>query len=160
MDIVCHMITSLDGCILLERWSKPAERVDFTQVYEATAKRLQGDGWIVGRITMAEYGQGVVEGEPAGMRGRGESVPRAYVGDRQDRPLAVVFDPKGRLQFQRTACRPANMWWLSSIRKSMKHILHGCAVRVFRTFSKETVRNALNAKNFRQRLPRSKKPLA
>lgn len=24
---------------------------------------------------------------------------RAYVGDRQDRPLAVVFDPKGRLQF-------------------------------------------------------------
>ena len=61
MDIVCHMITSLDGCILLERWSKPAERVDFTQVYEATAKRLQGDGWIVGRITMAEYGQGVVE---------------------------------------------------------------------------------------------------
>lgn len=93
MDIVCHMITSLDGCILLERWSKPAERVDFTQVYEATAKRLQGDGWIVGRITMAEYGQGVVEGEPAGMRGRGESVPRAYVGDRQDRPLAVVFDP-------------------------------------------------------------------
>lgn len=42
MDIVCHMITSLDGCILLERWSKPAERVDFTQVYEATAKRLQG----------------------------------------------------------------------------------------------------------------------
>ena len=67
MDIVCHMITSLDGCILLERWSKPAERVDFTQVHEATAKRLQGDGWIVGRITMAEYGQGVVEGEPAGM---------------------------------------------------------------------------------------------
>ena len=54
------MITSLDGCILLERWSKPAERVDFTQVYEATAKRLQGDGWIVGRITMAEYGQGAV----------------------------------------------------------------------------------------------------
>ena len=101
MDIVCHMITSLDGCILLERWSKPAERVDFTQVYEATAKRLQGDGWIVGRITMAEYGQGVVEGEPAGMRGRGESVPRAYVGDRQDRPLAVVFDPKGRLQFSK-----------------------------------------------------------
>lgn len=99
MDIVCHMITSLDGCILLERWSKPAEQVDFTQVYEAAAKRLQGDGWIVGRITMAEYGQGVVEGEPAGMRGRGESVPRAYVGDRQDRPLAVVFDPKGRLQF-------------------------------------------------------------
>lgn len=77
MDIVCHMITSLDGCILLERWSKPAERVDFTQVYEATAKRLQGDGWIVGRITMAEYGQGVVEGEPAGMR-RGE-----YAGRRQ-----------------------------------------------------------------------------
>ena len=58
MDIVCHMITSLDGCILLERWSKPAERVDFTQVYEATAKRLQGDGWMVGRITMAEYGCG------------------------------------------------------------------------------------------------------
>ena len=148
MDIVCHMITSLDGCILLERWSKPAERVDFTQVYEATAKRLQGDGWMLGRITMAEYGQGVVEGEPAGMRGRGESVPRAYVGDRQDRPLAVVFDPKGRLQFSKNGLPTG------------EHVVHGCAVRVFRTFSKATVRNALNAKNFRQRLLRSKKPLA
>ena len=28
-------------------------------------------------------------------------MPRAYVGDRQDRPLAVVFDPKGRLQFSK-----------------------------------------------------------
>lgn len=29
-------------------------------------------------------------------------MPRAYVGDRQDRPLAVVFDPKGRLQFSKS----------------------------------------------------------
>ena len=39
MDIVCHMITSLDGCILLERWSKPAEQVDFTQFMK---QRLSG----------------------------------------------------------------------------------------------------------------------
>lgn len=160
MDIVCHMITSLDGCILLERWSKPAERVDFTQVYEATAKRLQGDGWMVGRITMAEYGQGVVEGEPAGMRGRGESVPRAYVGDRQDRPLAVVFDPKGRLQFSKNGLPTGEHVVAVLDPKIDEAHLHGCAVRVFRTFSKATVRNALNAKNFRQRLLRSKKPLA
>ena len=99
MEIVCHMITSLDGCILPGRWSEPAEAVDVSEVYEAAAKRLQGDGWIVGRITMAEYGEGITEEDPAGLRTSSEAAPRAHVGDRQGRPIAVAFDPKGRLHF-------------------------------------------------------------
>lgn len=97
--IVCHMISSVDGRLLVSRWSKPAQPVDISSVYEQTASRLHADGWIVGRQTMAEYAPGITQGEPS----LGESADRQesepFAGLCEGRPLAVVWDPKGKLHF-------------------------------------------------------------
>ena len=58
MKITCHMITSLDGRLLPERWDDPADGTIDALVdahYEAAAEALDADGWIVGRRTMAAF---------------------------------------------------------------------------------------------------------
>lgn len=56
--ITCHMITSLDGRLHPDRWSDPVDGTITDLIdrhYDATAERLEGDGWIAGRKTVAAY---------------------------------------------------------------------------------------------------------
>ena len=100
MRIVCHMIASVDGRLVVSRWSRPQEPVDISETYEGAASRYAADGWIVGRTTMADYADSVVEHAPAAVRTSCARQPEPHVGSREGRPLAVVFDPKGRLHFE------------------------------------------------------------
>ena len=96
--ITCHMISSLDGRLLPERWSDPAEG-RITELidahYETVASRLHADGWIVGRKTMAayvgQYEQTLLLETP---------VSRApHWAERNGRNIGVAIDPAGRLHF-------------------------------------------------------------
>ena len=58
-EIICHMVTSLDGRLLPDRW--PFSEDHIMSMYEATAAKLDASGWAVGRATMLHY---VDEGEP------------------------------------------------------------------------------------------------
>lgn len=98
MKIICHMISSVDGRLYPSRWGAPQEPADITELYEGVAKRFpQAAGWIVGRTTMADYCEDVREGEPAPLRDAHEPNPIAFTGKREDRPIAVAIDPKGKL---------------------------------------------------------------
>src|SRR5258706_9162461 len=50
--VICHMFTSVDGRIVLTHWGigKMA-----TKAYERTAATLNGDAWIIGRVSMEPY---------------------------------------------------------------------------------------------------------
>ncbi|MCQ0986952.1 RibD family protein [Jiella marina] len=97
--ITCHMVTSLDGRLHPERWSDPAEgTIDdlIGRHYDTTAERLEADGWIVGRKTMAAY---VPEIEALALLD--EPQPREpHVTERKGRQLAIALDPSGRLGFE------------------------------------------------------------
>ena len=97
-QIICHMIASVDGRLYPSRWTPGPEGADITTVYETAASQFNAAGWMVGRTTMAEYADGIVEKEPAALRTDG-SVPEPYTGKREGRPIAVVFDPKGKLHY-------------------------------------------------------------
>lgn len=99
MKIICHMIESLDGRLLPSRWSPTEKPLDVSDLYESVAKRLGGRGFIIGRTTMAEYGEGVAEGEPARKRPAGAPAPEPFTGDSKGGDLGVVFDSKARLTF-------------------------------------------------------------
>lgn len=96
--IICHMISSVDGRLLVKRWSQPAtgsDARDYMRHYERIADRLDADGWIVGRKTMAEV---------LGDSGETQTVanaasPRApHIGAARGRSLAIAFDPSGKLR--------------------------------------------------------------
>ena len=55
--VTMHMATSNDGRIVAKNWPGPA-RARFGEICEDVQRALQGDAWIVGRITMAEFGAG------------------------------------------------------------------------------------------------------
>ena len=92
MKITCHMIMSVDGRLLPKYWSPLYNASSsVTEVYEAADAKLSADGWIVGRKTMAEYGADVVE-EKEPMEGHKTMQTNTFIGKREGRPLAVVFD--------------------------------------------------------------------
>lgn len=95
--VICHMISSVDGRLITNRWTPPAKGIDpsiRSGIYEQVASRLGGEGWIVGRKSMEPFTKGRAS-TAASAR-----LPReAFVGTRRDCTLAVAVDPHGRLHY-------------------------------------------------------------
>ncbi|CAD6520020.1 hypothetical protein LMG27952_01238 [Paraburkholderia hiiakae] len=98
--IICHMMSSIDGKLHPSRYSMPHgfDRRHFVTQYENVAASLGGEGWLVGRVTMAE----IVKDE------RGASIATGDIGARSawlnpDRKptFAVGLDPDGKLHYAR-----------------------------------------------------------
>jgi 5-amino-6-(5-phosphoribosylamino)uracil reductase len=98
--IICHMVSSIDGRLLVDRWTPPPSGVDrniIHETYDQVAARFGADGWIVGRKSMEGYAKGTarkLDVIPGGLRS-------THVADRQERDLAVAVDPHGRLHYGR-----------------------------------------------------------
>lgn len=54
--IICHMVCSLDGRILQSRWMP--KDYDVGDLFEELHDKLEGDAWIVGRVTGEEFAKG------------------------------------------------------------------------------------------------------
>lgn len=97
-EIICHMVSSIDGRLLADRWTPPANRIDSDLVrrhYAAVGARLDADGWMVGRKTMQEFAKGVArafDGADCGLR-------NTHIADRKGRDVAVAIDPHGKLHY-------------------------------------------------------------
>lgn len=92
------METSLDGGLHGSRWTESPDgsRRDWSAAYEAAHDALDGDAWIVGRVTMAEMTKGAVLPD-----GGADRPPRPlHVARRGARPLAIALDPSGKLHFK------------------------------------------------------------
>ena len=99
-NIVCHMMSSIDGRLLPDRWTKPAraiERSGLFRHYDALAARFAADGWIVGRKTMQAYAKGA----PRATSAIAGTTRGPHVADRKGRDLAVALDPRGVLHYGR-----------------------------------------------------------
>ncbi|KQT82979.1 dihydrofolate reductase family protein [Methylobacterium sp. Leaf466] len=94
------MGSSIDGRLHPSRWTPAAAGIQGGLVhrhYEETAVRLDAQGWIVGRTTMAEIAKGVPQTPacvPGDLRG-------THVGARKGRDLAVAIDPHGKVHYGR-----------------------------------------------------------
>lgn len=99
MKVICHMISSVDGRLLPDRWTEPEKPLDVTAVYESAAARFPADGWMIGRVSMGQYDDSITDGDPAGRRPAGASAPEPFKGECGGRLLALAFDPKGRLKY-------------------------------------------------------------
>jgi riboflavin biosynthesis pyrimidine reductase len=98
--IICHMVSSIDGRLLVDRWTPPASGIDAAIVhrtYEQVAARFDADGWIVGRKTMEDFAEGPARA-PRAVSG---DLRGTYVADRKGRDLAVAVDPHGKLHYGR-----------------------------------------------------------
>lgn len=98
--IICHMLSSIDGRLLTDRWSAPAAGIDDARLrryYDEVAERFQADGWMVGRKTMQEFSGGGTRA----VNTASTHIPREpFTANRRGRDLAVAIDPHGRLHYR------------------------------------------------------------
>jgi len=94
------MGTSIDGRLHPSRFTVPAAGISAKTLschYEEVADRLETEGWMVGRKTMAEIAKGSERGVA-----NVPALPREpYLGARNGRNLAIAIDPKGRVHYGR-----------------------------------------------------------
>ncbi|TPM84783.1 RibD family protein [Mesorhizobium sp. B2-3-3] len=98
--VVCHMLASLDGSLHPSRYttSPDGTRAEWSSVYEQVHGDLEGDAWIVGRVTMAEMSKAGAH-PPAHAR----KVERPHHFARRDAgSFAVALDASGKLHFSKS----------------------------------------------------------
>lgn len=97
--IICHMVSSIDGRLLVDRWTPPAVGIPSDLVsrhYEEVGARLEADGWIVGRATMEEMIEAPASAGEAPADG---NLRTTYVAERNGRDIAVAIDPQGKIHY-------------------------------------------------------------
>lgn len=95
--LICHMITSLDGRLDPSRWTRSPDgsRAEWSAIYERIHQTLEGDAWMVGRVTMAEMTKADAH-VPADIG----TVDRPHhFAVREAASFAVALDPSGKLHF-------------------------------------------------------------
>jgi riboflavin biosynthesis pyrimidine reductase len=94
-NVICHMVSSVDGRILSSRWRpKPA---DAAGLFERLHEQLEGDAWLVGRVT----GQEFAKAEPYPAR-TGRSYPREpWFARRDAAAYGIVLDAHGKIAWGR-----------------------------------------------------------
>jgi riboflavin biosynthesis pyrimidine reductase len=98
--IICHMGTSIDGRLHPSRFTPPPAGVPadvLRRHYEAVHDRFEAEGWIVGRVTMAE----MAKGRERPVAAASPLAREPHLGERNGRNLAVAIDPSGRVHYGR-----------------------------------------------------------
>jgi riboflavin biosynthesis pyrimidine reductase len=95
--VICHMMASLDGRIVTEGWPlSPEER----RVYEQVHATYDADGWLCGRVTMAQHFAAGMRSEDAVTKEYDGPAREDFVAPGEHASLAFAVDPHGRLVWE------------------------------------------------------------
>ena len=149
--VICHMVTSVDGKILGERWGRLPRVGDSGKLFETSAARFGVAAWLVGNTTMKEF-----TGAPTRLPAAAGRVERKdYVADGRARRFAIGADAKGVLRFDRPEVNGDHFVMLVSEKVSDAYLMHLRAVGVSYLFcgrDSVDVRRALRKIGARLRL--------
>ncbi len=93
--VICHMMSSVDGRILPDRWHPPLRD---PRLYERLHDEIGGDAWLVGRVT----GQELATRDTPYPAAVGVSVEQQnWLARPHADAWAVVLDPGGKIAWGR-----------------------------------------------------------
>jgi len=95
--VICHMMSSVDGRLVADRWSAPFDGTDQNELYEPyyeIGKELKARAWMIGNNTI-QIDNGVEifdyrKYQPA----KGF---KTYTGKRETENTCIIFDSKGKI---------------------------------------------------------------
>jgi riboflavin biosynthesis pyrimidine reductase len=118
--VICHMVTSVDGKVLGDRWGKLPGGGTTASLFESTAESFGIPAWLVGTTTMKEF-MGEEQRLPTG----GPRVPREdFLADPKARRFAIGTDARGVLRFQKGDVDGDHVVLLVSERVSQGYLRH------------------------------------
>jgi riboflavin biosynthesis pyrimidine reductase len=97
--VICHMLGSLDGGLHPSRFTNSPEgsRDEWSKLYEKIHHALDGDAWLVGRVTMAEMSKATAH-PPSAV---GKIDRPHHFASRSAGSYAVAIDPSAKLHFSK-----------------------------------------------------------
>ena len=95
--VICHMMASIDGRIVTDRWPLSAEA---RRQYELVHASYEADGWICGRVTMEPFAGSVRSEEDVAHQYAGRSPREDFVASGDYDSYAFAIDPSGRLAWE------------------------------------------------------------
>ncbi|HUH85739.1 MAG TPA: RibD family protein [Stellaceae bacterium] len=94
--VICHMVSSLDGRILPSRW-RPTGAHD-AGLFERLHEQLQGDAWLIGRVTGREFAKGEAYPDRTD-----RTYPREpWLARRDADAYGIVLDAHGKIAWGRS----------------------------------------------------------
>jgi 2,5-diamino-6-(ribosylamino)-4(3H)-pyrimidinone 5'-phosphate reductase len=94
--VICHMLPSVDGRIVVDRWRAPPRVLG---EYERTAATFAADAWMIGRVSMAPYA-----GKARIPARKVAPIPRTdHFAARDAKGYAIGLDPTGKLRWTSNA---------------------------------------------------------
>lgn len=122
--VICHMMSSVDGRLHMQRWSKPYGKDSFEDIatpYFKVSNDFGAQGVLIGRTTFQEhYASGSTDFTvyaPAA-----EHTP--YIGARQSERSVIVLDPKGKVAYEDNAMWGENIIAVLSEQVSDEYMAH------------------------------------
>jgi 2,5-diamino-6-(ribosylamino)-4(3H)-pyrimidinone 5'-phosphate reductase len=95
--VICHMCTTIDGKILIDRWDRLPRRLSGGALFEKTAASFGVNSWLVGTHTMKEF---AAKGRRL-KRAKQTVPPGDYLGNPRATRFAIGTDTKGALRFSK-----------------------------------------------------------
>ena len=94
--VICHMVASIDGRILSSRWRPKG--VNSGSLFEPLHEKLEGDAWLVGRVTGQEFAK--TKSYPAQVDGTYPREP--WFARRDAAAYGIVLDAHGKIAWGRS----------------------------------------------------------
>jgi len=95
--VICHMCTTIDGKILVDRWGSLPSGQSGGSLFEKTAASFGVQSWLVGTHTMKEFAA-----KSRRLKRVKQTVPPGdYLADPNARRFAIGADAKGVLRFSK-----------------------------------------------------------
>jgi riboflavin biosynthesis pyrimidine reductase len=118
--VICHMVTTIDGKILGNRWGKIPGQKDGANLFETTAASLNIGAWLVGTTTMKEF-----MGRNVRLPRAKEKIPRRdHVARPDAKTLAIGADRHGVLRFQESETHGDHVVLLVTEQASDDYLAH------------------------------------
>jgi 2,5-diamino-6-(ribosylamino)-4(3H)-pyrimidinone 5'-phosphate reductase len=93
--VICHMMTSLDGRIIVQRWGQD---VPGRQEYETTAATFESQAWMCGRVTMEKD---FTKGRQPDLQPVATPLDRAdFIAEYEADSFVVAVDAHGKLGWE------------------------------------------------------------
>lgn len=115
--VICHMCTTIDGRIRVDRWPKSARA---SNLFERTAATFKVGAWLVGTTTMKEFAESNVKLGPPNVRiGKGD-----HVAQPKAKRLAIGVDANGVLRYSKGEIDGDHVVLLVSEKVSAAYLAH------------------------------------
>ncbi len=103
--IICHIMSSVDGRLLTERWTEPfngKSKGELMDVYAAIGRKLNADAWMFGKNTLQE-GYFPKKFHTSDKTPLAHPIP--YLAHKTSSRLFVVIDPDADILYESSAVR-------------------------------------------------------